>query len=248
MASCARTEILIGLEGIEKLWNTHVLVAGLGGVGGACADALCRAGIGKLTIIDHDDVSRTNINRQLVALNSTIGRPKVEVMAERLLDISPELQLNAKREFIKVEAVDILAEDNDIDYVADCIDSIACKSALVAACLLHKKKIISAMGAGGKMDPAKVTVTSLNQTQGDPLAREMRKALRKLNSPLNYPVVYSTEAVVKKALAHQPVEANEVCDSGRARAVNGAISYMPNIFGLMLAGYVIQDILSNTKS
>ncbi len=243
MGSCARTEILIGLEGIEKLWNTHVLIAGLGGVGGACAEALCRAGIGKMTIIDHDDVSDTNINRQVVALHSTIGKPKVEVMAQRLLDISPELELNIKREFIKADAVEFISQNNDVDYVADCIDSIACKSALVADCLSNNKKIISAMGAGGKLDPTKVTVISLNQTHGDPLAREMRKALRKLGSPLNYPVVYSTEAVVKRGLSHQPVEGNDVCASGRARAVNGAISYMPNIFGMVMAGYIIRKTL-----
>lgn len=243
MGSCARTEILIGLEGIEKLWNTHVLIAGLGGVGGACAEALCRAGVGKMTIVDHDDISDTNINRQIIALHSTVGKPKVEVMAQRLLDISPELDLNIKREFIKADSVKQISQNSHIDTVADCIDSIACKSALVASCLTHHKKIISAMGAGGKLDPTKVTITSLNQTHGDPLAREMRKALRRLNSPLNYPVVYSTEAVVKKGLQHQPVEGNDVSASGRARAVNGAISYMPNIFGMMMAGHIIKSTL-----
>jgi len=243
MTSCARTEILIGLEGIEKLWHTHVLVAGLGGVGGACAEALCRAGIGKMTIFDHDDVSNTNINRQVVALNSTIGRPKAEVMAERLLDINPQMQLIVRREFIKADMVEEIASDQNINFVADCIDAIACKSALVAACLAHKKRIVSAMGAGGKLDPTKVVISSLNQTQGDPLAREMRKTLRKLGSPLNYPVIYSTETLVKKALAHQPVEANEVCSAGRARAVNGAISYMPNIFGLVMAGHIIRELI-----
>lgn len=242
MDSCSRTGILLGLNGIKKLWNQHVLVAGLGGVGGACAEALCRAGVGKMTIIDHDDISDTNINRQIIALNSNIGQPKVYEWAKRLQDISPTMELIVERKFIKVDEVDLISQDNSVDYVLDCIDSIACKSALVASCLANDKKIISAMGAGGRLDPTKVKVVSLNQTSGDGLAREMRKSLRRLGAPLNYPVVFSSEDSIK-ALPHEPVEGNDVCASGRARAVNGSISYMPNIFGLVMAGYVVQQIV-----
>jgi tRNA A37 threonylcarbamoyladenosine dehydratase len=256
----ARTEILIGAEGLARLRAARVLVAGLGGVGGHVAEALGRAGVGHLTLLDHDVVSPSNLNRQLLALHSTLGRPKVEVMAERLRDLDPTLELILIGEFLHPEATEALITASPIipnpspsrgegrrllyDFVADCIDSIACKAALVAACHRHGIPVISALGAGNCLDVSRVRAAQLNQTQMCPLARELRRKLRELGAPLNYPVIYSDEPR-RPALPHQPVDG---ATSGRPRAVNGTISYMPALFGMMLAGVIIQRLLDNLES
>ena len=249
----ARTEILIGAEGLARLRAAHVLVAGLGGVGGYAAEALGRAGVGRLTLLDHDVVSPSNLNRQLLALHSTLGRPKVAVMAERLRDIDPTIELTLIGEFLQPEAAEALVapltpnpsltggEGRRYDYVADCIDSIACKAALVAACHRQGVPVISALGAGNCLDVTRVRVAQLNQTQMCPLARELRRKLRELNAPLNYPVVYSDEPR-RPPLPHQPVRGDT---PGRPRAVNGTISYLPALFGVMLTGVVIRHLLGN---
>ena len=239
----ARTEILIGAEGLTRLRAAHVLVAGLGGVGGYTAEALGRAGVGRLTLLDHDVVSPSNLNRQLLALHSTLGRPKVAVMAERLRDIDPALELNLIGEFLQPAAAEALVAAAPYNYVADCIDSIACKAALVAACHRHGVPVISALGAGNCLDVSRARVAQLNQTQGCPLARELRRKLRELGAPLNYPVVYSDEPR-RPPLPHQPVGGDT---PGRPRAVNGTISYMPALFGVMLAGVVIRQLLNEVE-
>lgn len=235
----ARTEILIGVEGLQRLRAVHVLVAGLGGVGGYAAEALGRAGIGRLTLLDHDKVSPSNLNRQLLALHSTLGQPKVELMAARLRDINPNLQLRLVGEFLQPSAAEDLIGAEHYDVVADCIDSIACKAALVAACQRHAIPVISALGAGNCLDPSRVRVTQLDQTQVCPLARELRRRLRQLQAFLNYPVVYSDESR-HPPLAHQAMAGDT---PGRARAVNGTISYMPALFGMMVAGFIIHRLL-----
>ncbi len=238
----ARTEILIGADGLARLRAAHVLVAGLGGVGGYAAEALGRAGVGRLTLLDHDVVSFSNLNRQLLALHSTLGRPKVDVMAARLRDIDPALELTLIGEFLQPDAAEALVTAAPYDYVADCIDSIACKAALVAACHRHGVPVISALGAGNCLDVTRVRVTRLNQTQMCPLARELRRKLRALNAPLNYPVIYSDEPR-HSPLPHQPVGGDA---SGRPRAVNGTISYLPALFGVMVAGVVIRRLLGES--
>lgn len=256
----ARTEILIGAEGLARLRAARVLVAGLGGVGGHVAEALGRAGVGRLTLLDHDTVSPSNLNRQLLALHSTLGRPKVEIMAERLRDIDPMLELTLIGEFLQPDMADALVSARSLtpnrspartegrqppyDYVADCIDSIACKAALITACHRHGVPVISALGAGNCLDVSRVRVAKLNQTQVCPLARELRRQLRKLGAPLNYPVVYSDE-LRSSPLPHQPVGGDT---PGRPRAVNGTISYMPALFGVMLAGVVIRELLDEAPS
>ncbi len=235
----ARTEILIGVEGLDRLRAANVLVAGLGGVGGYAAEALGRAGIGRLTLLDHDVVSPSNLNRQLLALHSTLGRPKVEIMAERLRDIDPGLELTLVGEFLRPDAAETLVTSVRYDYVADCIDSIACKAALVAACHRHGVPVISALGAGNCLDVSRVRVARLNQTQVCPLARELRRKLRELDAPLDYPVIYSDEPR-RQPLPHQPVGGDA---PGRPRAVNGTISYMPALFGILLAGYIVRRLL-----
>lgn len=238
----ARTEILIGVEGLARLRTAHVLVAGLGGVGGHVAEALGRAGVGRLTLLDHDVVALSNLNRQLLALHSTLGQPKVEVMAARLHDIDPILELTLVGDFLQADQAEALVLAARYDYVADCIDSIACKAALVAACLRRGAPVISALGAGNCLDVRRVRVARLNQTQVCPLARELRRMLREMGAPLNYPVVYSDEPR-RQPLPHAPVEGGA---SGRPRAVNGTISYMPALFGVMLAGFIIRRLLGES--
>ncbi len=234
-----RTEILIGPEGISKLAAKHVIVVGLGGVGGYAAEAIARAGVGRMTIIDHDRVGPSNCNRQLLALQSSIGRPKVDVMAERLLDINPDLKLDIKELFITPDNCGELLAGSQVDYLLDCIDSIACKAALVAECQIKTVPVASALGAGGRMDVTMAKVSTLEKTAVCPLAREMRGQMRKLGASLDYPVVYSDETPTK-GLPHQPIDGTT---PGRPRAVNGTISYMPGLFGLMLAGLVIRKLL-----
>ncbi len=240
----SRTEILIGAEGLARLRAAHVLVAGLGGVGGYAAEALGRAGVGRLTLLDHDVVALSNLNRQLLALHSTLGQPKVEVMAARLRDIDPMLELTLVGDFLQPDRAEDLVLAARYDYVADCIDSIACKAALVAACLRHGVSVISALGAGNCLDVRRARVTRLNQTQVCPLARELRRKLREMDAPLNYPVIYSDEPR-RPPLPHQPVDGDT---PGRPRAVNGTISYMPALFGVMLAGFIIRRLLGEGES
>jgi len=240
--SCARTEILVGQLGLAQLAESHVLIAGLGGVGGACAEALCRAGIGEITLVDFDTIAKTDLNRQLVALHSTLGKSKVDVLYARLHDINPDTVINQKHLFIDRTEAHAIAHDEDLTFVADCIDAIACKTALIDTCSRSGMPIISSMGAGGRLDPTKVTISRMDKTENCGLAREMRRQLRSIRASLKFSVVHSTEVPIK-ALPHQEVPKTELTPSGRPRAVNGAISYMPNIFGLMMAGHIIQEIL-----
>jgi tRNA A37 threonylcarbamoyladenosine dehydratase len=239
---CARTEILLGQSGLARLAESHVLIAGLGGVGGACAESLCRAGIGKLTLVDFDVISITDLNRQIIALNSTLGLAKVDVLAERLNDINADTVIVKCNEFIDRHRAEEIALDNDIDFVADCIDAIAYKTVLIDCCNRSNKEIISSMGAGGRLDPTKIKISQMDKTENCSLAREMRKQLRRIKASMKFPVVHSTELQIK-ALPHENVAATDTSPAGRPRAVNGAISYMPNIFGLMMSGHIIQTLL-----
>jgi tRNA A37 threonylcarbamoyladenosine dehydratase len=242
VGSCARTEILVGQLGLAQLAESHVLIAGLGGVGGACAEALCRAGIGEITLVDFDIIAKTDLNRQLVALHSTLGQSKVDVLYERLHDINPDTVINQEYLFIDRVEAEAIAHDENLTFVADCIDAIAYKTVLIDTCNRNGMPIISSMGAGGRLDPTKVKISRMDKTQNCGLAREMRKQLRNIRASLKFPVVHSTEIQIK-ALPHQQVTETKLAPAGRPRAVNGAISYMPNIFGLMMAGHIIQEIL-----
>lgn len=237
----SRTEILLGHETLARLTNHHILIAGLGGVGSFVAEALGRVGIARLTLLDHDEVAPSNLNRQLIALHSTLGQKKAEVMAARLRDINPEIDLTVMTDFLQKEQATELVNPGQFDFVVDCIDSIACKAALVAACLQQDIPVASSLGAGNRLDVRQVRVTQLNQTQGCALARELRAQLRKMGIRTNYPVVYSQE-IPRPPLPHQPVTG----PTGRPRAVNGTISYLPALFGMMLAGVVVQRLLFQT--
>jgi tRNA A37 threonylcarbamoyladenosine dehydratase len=234
-----RTRILLAPGEQARLAHAHVLVAGLGGVGSYCAEALARAGVGRLTLIDHDVVAMSNINRQLPALLSTVGQPKAGAMAARIRDINPECELSVIREFLVPETVaDIVPAD--VDFVVDCIDSLNCKVALVASSVERGLRVASSMGAGNKLDPTRIQIADISKTSMCPLAAVMRKRLRKRGIAKGVLTVFSDEAG-RAPLPPQPVEGR-----GRARAVNGTISYMPPLFGLMLAGAVIQRLIAKT--
>ena len=242
--SCARTEILVGQLGLAQLAESHIVIAGLGGVGGACAESLCRAGVGELTLIDFDSVAKTDLNRQIIALHSTLGQSKVEALSKRLRDINPDTVINEMNLFIDGLEAEEIAKNEDYTFIADCIDAITCKTNLIDACHRFNKPIISSMGAGGRLDPTKVTISRMDKTEYCGLARELRRQLRMKRASLKFPVVHSTEVQIK-ALPHEAVNVTEFSPPGRPRAVNGAISYMPNLFGLMMAGHIIQAILKS---
>ena len=231
-----RSELLIKSEGIEKLKKANVLVVGLGGVGSFAAEFLARAGVGNLTIVDGDVVDITNVNRQLPALHTTVGKDKVEVVAERILDINPEINLVKMNEFLSPERMDEILESNHFDYVLDCIDSVSPKLALIKACRRRKIKIVSSMGAGGKMDPSKVMVRDLSKTNNCFLAKQIRKRLKKEGITKGFLCVFSTEIQNESSL--------KLTDgSNYKKSFYGTISYMPALFGLNAAAEVINFLL-----
>lgn len=236
-----RTEILIGEEGLKRLAGKRVLIAGLGGVGGFAVEVVARAGVGHMTLLDHDVVGESNMNRQLVALHSTVGKPKAEVLRDRIADINPAIEVRLVEGFLSPDGVGELLAPG-FDYVIDCIDSIFCKAALVHGCQRSGIPVASSMGAGGRIDVTKARIGNLARTETCPLAREMRRQLRKIGASLDYPVVYSTERPVK-GTEHRPVGTE--AQPGRARSVNGTISYLPALFGVMLGGYVVKALLED---
>ena len=230
-----RTHILVGDEGIQRLQNKHVCLAGLGGVGSFVAEALARSGIDELTIIDHDVVAASNLNRQLVALNSTVGLYKADVMAARILDINPTCKLNVVKEFLKAENMPAFMQQ-PFDYVIDAIDSLNSKVNYLKAAYDNGRPVISSMGAGNKLDPTLIRVGDIRQTEMCTLAKHVRRRLRRMGVKKGIKAVYSLEHP-RDPLPPEPTSI------GRPRAVNGTISYMPALFGLTVAGIVIKDLL-----
>lgn len=231
----SRTELLIGREALQKLHQAHVLVAGLGGVGSYVAEQLVRAGIGKLTIIDGDVVHPSNRNRQLPALKSTEGLRKCDVMAARLKDINPALHLLVLDEFIKDERIPEIMK-NHFDYVVDAIDSLSPKVFFILEALRNHHRLISSMGAGGKLDPSKVQVSDISKSYNCNLARMIRKRLTKFGIKKGIKVVFSPELVDKETIVMTEGEQNK-------KTTVGTISYMPAIFGIYLASEVIRDLI-----
>ena len=231
-----RAEILIGKEGLEQLAASHVFLAGLGGVGSWCAEALARAGVGRLPLVDMDVVAVSNINRQLPALLSTLGRAKAEVMAERIRDIHPDCRLTVLTDFLTPDNIPALMPV-DADYVVDCIDSLNCKVALILEARRRGLPVAASMGAGNKLDVSRVRVSDIAHTEMDRLARVVGKRLGKRGVDEGVLVVWSDEP-------GRPPAPPEPVSQGRARAVNGTISYLPPLFGFMLAGAVIQRLLA----
>lgn len=225
-----RTQLLIGKEKMQKLYKSRVAVFGVGGVGGYVAEALARSGVGEIDLIDNDVVSKSNINRQIIALSSTVGEYKVDVAKKRILDINPKIKIRAHKTFY-------LPDNNDFDfalydYVVDAIDTVSAKIALVEKCCECNTKIISAMGAGNKLDPTAFVVTDIYKTSVCPLARVMRRELKKRNIKA-LKVVYSTEEAIKQ-------ENQLFTENGKPIPASNAI--IPAVAGLLLANEVIKDL------
>ena len=234
LAQFTRTNILLGEANLAKLAGKHILIAGVGGVGGYVVEAIARAGIGKITIIDNDVVDITNINRQLISNLDNVGRTKVDEFSSRIKSTNPDVELISLPVFIDENNLDELLSDKP-DYVIDCIDTIESKLALIVYCLKHKLKIVSSMGAGNRIDVTKAKLADISKTQVCALARNIRLRLRKMGIKKGLTVVYSEEEPFAKPLANP----------AGGRPTNGTISYLPALFGIMLAGKVLQELIIN---
>ena len=229
-----REEMLIGKEALESLAASRVCLFGVGGVGSYAAEALARAGVGEIDIIDNDTVSITNINRQLCALSSTVGQNKVDVVEKRLLDINPALKVNKYCDFVLPDNIDKY-DFSAYDYVIDAVDTVSAKLAIIEAAKKAGVPVISCMGTGNKLDPMALTVTDIQKTSTCPLARVMRREL-KARGIAHLRVVYSTE---------QPIKTSAVSDSGKP--VPASISFVPSVAGLIAAGEAIKHIISKVN-
>lgn len=230
-----RTEFLLGKEKMSRLHNSHVLVVGLGGVGAYAAEMICRAGVGRMTIVDADTVQPTNINRQLPALHSTVGLSKAEVLAARFKDINPDIQLTVLPVYLKDENIPELLDSAKFDFIVDAIDTISPKCFLIYNALIRKLKIVSSMGAGAKSDITQVRFADLWETYHCGLSKAVRKRLQKMGMKRKLPVVFSTEQSDPAAVILTDEEQNK-------KSTNGTVSYMPAVFGCYLAEYVIKRL------
>lgn len=243
----SRLEQLVSSEGLDKLKSSFAVVVGLGATGSYAAEGLARAGIGRLRLVDFDDVSVTNINRQLYALESTIGKSKTEVAEQRILDINPDCRVEAMKEFVNADHVDFLFE-GEPDVVIDCIDSLNPKVELMAKTMQTSSKMISCMGAALRTDPSYIKVGKLKHVHHCRLARHIRKKLRKKEVSLNMTCVYSTEDYRKipaEAVGDYEQEEQRTLNHGRKRRIIGSLPTITGIFGLTAANEAIQYILKN---
>lgn len=231
----SRTRLLLNEEQIEKLKNAHVLVVGLGGVGAYAAELICRTGVGKMTIVDGDSVHPSNRNRQLLALTSTNGQSKAQLMTERLKDINPDVEINAINEFIRDDQM-IELLNTPFDYVVDAIDTLSPKLYLIFHAVKKNLRIVSSMGSGGKLDPTGVRIDDISKSYNCKLAYVLRKRLRKLGISKGIKVVYSIEQVSKDSVI--PCE-----DEMNKKSIVGTISFMPPLFGCFIASVVINDLI-----
>lgn len=234
----SREELLIGPQGLEKLRQARVAVFGIGGVGGYVVEALARSGVGALDLFDGDRVSLTNINRQIIALESTVGRPKVEVAKERMLEINPECRVEARELFFTPENAGEV-DFTQYSYVADAIDTVTSKIELIRLCREAGVPVISSMGAGNKLDPTAFRVDVMEKTSVCPLARVMRRELKK-RGITGVKAVYSTEEALTPAAA---VEGDTKGTAGRPTP--GSMAFVPSVAGLILAGEIVKDLLAN---
>lgn len=231
----SRTELLLGNEKLDILSRSHILIIGLGGVGSAAAEMLCRAGIGKFTLVDGDVVEPGNRNRQLIALKSNEGKKKTEVLAERLRDINPDIELNLVDEYLKEEPMIRLLE-NEYDYIVDAIDTLSPKAYMLLNAVRLKHKIVSAMGAGAKTDITKIQVADISETHTCTFAFDIRKRLRRLGITTGFKAVFSIEQPLKESVVHHEGTKNK-------KSIAGTISYMPVVFGCYCAWVVINDLV-----
>lgn len=231
-----RTELLLGSEKLGMLNKANVMVVGLGGVGAVAAEMICRAGVSKMTIVDGDVVEVSNRNRQLPALVSTTGQSKALVLEERFRNINPDIDLTVLNEFICDERTEQLLDNQHYDYVVDAIDTLSPKVFLVYHCLQRNIRIVSSMGAGGKLNPSLVQIADISGTYNCKLARMMRKRLARLGIRQGVKVVFSSELVDEKVIRRE--------ESIHKKSTVGTISYMPAVFGCFLASIVIEDLKS----
>ncbi len=233
-----RTELLIGEEDIAVLKSKNILVVGLGGVGSYAAEFVARVGVGRMTIVDGDIVDITNVNRQLPALQTTVGEPKVHLMAERIKAINPAVELTVLKEFLMPERMDELISEGKFDFVLDCIDSVTPKLNLIMACLNHKVEVISSMGAGGKLDPSKIQITDISKTHGDPFAHQVRRQMKRRGvKAQGFMAVFSDEPNLEGSLRMTD-------GTNFKKSFYGTISYIPALFGLHMAAYVIRKLVN----
>lgn len=230
-----RTELLLGQEKLNLLRNANVLVVGVGGVGAYAAEMIVRAGVGRMTIADADRVSESNINRQLVALHSTIGREKCDILAERLKDINPSLKLTTVNRFIKDSETDELLDSDKFDYVVDAIDTLSPKLALIKGAMDRGIPLVSSMGAGAKCDPTLMEIKDIAKTHHCPLAHMLRKRLHKLGIRKGFWAVFSPEPVREGAMI--------LCEEQNKKSNVGTISYIPALFGIGCASVVVRDLI-----
>lgn len=236
----ARTQLLLGEKALQKLQQSHVLVVGLGGVGAYAAEQMCRSGIGYMTIVDGDCIHETNRNRQLLGLKSLEGAAKAEEMRKRLLDINPDLKITVLSEYIRDERMVEILASQPFDYVVDCIDTISPKLFLLLHSMKLKIPVVSSMGSGGRVDPMKIQIGDIDDTQGCALARVIRKRLHRHGVRRGIKVVWSSETVNPNAIVVTEGESNK-------KSNVGTIAYIPPIFGCMLASVVIRDLIQNIE-
>ena len=230
-----RTELLLGPEKLATLRRAHVLVVGLGGVGAYAAEMIARTGVGRMTVADADTVSLSNINRQLVALHSTVGLPKAEVLAARLRDINPAIELTTVEKYIRDEETYALLDAARYDYVVDAIDTLSPKLALIAATLERGMPLVSAMGAGAKTDPTRMEIADISKTHHCPLAHMLRKRLHKIGIRSGFRAVFSPEPIREGAMI--------LCEEQNKKANVGTIFYLPALFGIGCASVAIRSLL-----
>ena len=235
-----RTELLLGEEKLNILRNARVLVVGVGGVGAYAAEMIVRAGVGHMTIADADKVSESNINRQLVALHSTIGREKCDVLAERLRDINPKLDLAIVNRFIKDSETDALLDSDKFDYVVDAIDTLSPKLALIKGAMDRGIPLVSSMGAGAKSDPTLMEIKDIAKTHHCPLAHMLRKRLHKIGIRKGFWAVFSPEPVREGAMI--------LCEEQNKKSNVGTISYIPALFGIGCASVVVRDLIGEFQN
>jgi tRNA A37 threonylcarbamoyladenosine dehydratase len=243
----SRTELLIGKEGVDKLNNSKVAIFGIGGVGSYTAEALCRAGVGNLVLIDYDDICLTNLNRQIHATRKTVGKSKVDMMKERLLEINPKINVITFKELYNEETAEMLLT-SDLSYVVDAIDMVSSKIDLITRSQQMNIPIISCMGAGNKFDPTKIEISDIFKTSICPLARVIRHELRK-RGVKKLKVVYSKEEPVTPVETEKNCKNNCICSNKdlakctHRRQIPGSISFVPSAAGLALASAVVRDLL-----
>jgi putative dinucleotide-utilizing enzyme involved in molybdopterin and thiamine biosynthesis len=230
-----RTELLLGEDKMARLQSAHVLVVGLGGVGAYAAEMICRAGVGRMTIVDADTVQITNLNRQLPAMHSTLGMFKADVLEARFKDINPDLELKVLPVFLKDENIPDLLDADEYDFIVDAIDTLSPKCYLIYHALQRRIKIVSSMGAGAKSDITQVRFADLWDTYHCGLSKAVRKRLQKMGVKRKVPVVFSTEQADPKAVLLTDDEMNK-------KSTCGTVSYMPAVFGCYLAEYVIKRL------